>query len=255
MIKMDELTWFSKEVTAQLKFYVYRLIDPRNGVTFYVGKGKGNRVFAHVAGALDNFNGEDYSTEDDDESSDKIKLIRQIHADGLQVIHVIQRWGMTEDQAFEVEGALIDAYMNDELSNIQSGHHAERGVNNAAVLQRDLSLSEYVDSPKNPDYIIVKTSQWRIDDCQGSVYQATKGNWKINPEEANKRLYVLGVVDGVVKGVFKITSGWKRCNDSKRCFFDGEEAEDAVKKIFLNHKIPSKYIKKGSSNPILYSFL
>lgn len=28
--------------------YVYRLIDPRNGETFYIGKSKGNRVYAHI---------------------------------------------------------------------------------------------------------------------------------------------------------------------------------------------------------------
>ena len=43
---------FTKEVIDQLQYYVYRLIDPRTGQTFYVGKGKGNRVFAHVNDAL-----------------------------------------------------------------------------------------------------------------------------------------------------------------------------------------------------------
>lgn len=33
---------FPPEVTAKLKAYVYRLIDPRNGETFYVGKGVGD---------------------------------------------------------------------------------------------------------------------------------------------------------------------------------------------------------------------
>lgn len=41
---------FSQEVINEIGFYVYRLIDPRNGNTFYVGKGKGNRVFAHMKG-------------------------------------------------------------------------------------------------------------------------------------------------------------------------------------------------------------
>jgi hypothetical protein len=35
---------FPPEVIDRLKWYVYRLVDPRNGETFYVGKGKGNRV-------------------------------------------------------------------------------------------------------------------------------------------------------------------------------------------------------------------
>jgi hypothetical protein len=39
---------FPTEVSRRLKTYVYRLINPRNGETFYVGKGQGNRVFAHI---------------------------------------------------------------------------------------------------------------------------------------------------------------------------------------------------------------
>jgi len=30
---------FTKEVSDLLKYYLYRLIDPRNGETFYVDKG------------------------------------------------------------------------------------------------------------------------------------------------------------------------------------------------------------------------
>ena len=39
---------FPPDVSRRLRKYVYRLIDPRNGETFYVGKGEGNRVFAHI---------------------------------------------------------------------------------------------------------------------------------------------------------------------------------------------------------------
>ena len=40
----DYHTKFSDTVCRELGNYVYRLVDPRNGETFYVGKGVNNRV-------------------------------------------------------------------------------------------------------------------------------------------------------------------------------------------------------------------
>jgi hypothetical protein len=59
------VTSFTPEVAAQLKTYVYRLIDPRNGQTFYVGKDQGNRVFDHIRERVD---------EHDDEHDQSNKL-------------------------------------------------------------------------------------------------------------------------------------------------------------------------------------
>ncbi len=43
---METQAVFSKAVCQKIGWYVYRLIDPRNGETFYVGKGNYNRVFS-----------------------------------------------------------------------------------------------------------------------------------------------------------------------------------------------------------------
>ena len=106
---MNGLKGFSPSVSEQLKNYVYRLIDPRNGNTFYVGKGKGDRVFAHVADALKDYNGENYTDKDEDDVSLKVKTIREIKLSGLDVIHVIHRYGLTAKEAFEVEADRIQA--------------------------------------------------------------------------------------------------------------------------------------------------
>jgi hypothetical protein len=109
---------FTPEVSEKLRYYVYRLIDPRNGETFYVGKGKGNRVFHHVAGELKASELEG----DADEEAEKLKRIRRIRNRGFEVAHVIHRHDMDEGAAFEVEAALIDAYPG--LTNSQRGHAA-----------------------------------------------------------------------------------------------------------------------------------
>jgi hypothetical protein len=52
---------FPSDVADKLRTYVYRLIDPRNGETFYVGKEQGNRVFAHIR-AEETLDGDDSTT-------------------------------------------------------------------------------------------------------------------------------------------------------------------------------------------------
>ena len=94
---------FTEAVAAKLKHYVYRLMDPRDGTTFYVGRGQGNRVFSHAANQLGPQDAEDGT-------SLKLRVIRDIRNSGFQVQHVIHRHGLDECCAAEVEAALIDAY-------------------------------------------------------------------------------------------------------------------------------------------------
>ena len=82
------LDYFPEEVSLKLKNYVYPLIDPRNGETFYVGRGQGNRVFQHVAGITEGMTKEGLS-----EKSDKIREMKNA---GLEVIHVIHRHGILQ---------------------------------------------------------------------------------------------------------------------------------------------------------------
>lgn len=60
----------TKEVSDRLGYYVYALVDPRNKQIFYIGKGKGNRVFEYALGIKSNEEAED--------DSEKIALIKEI---------------------------------------------------------------------------------------------------------------------------------------------------------------------------------
>lgn len=240
---------FSPEVIEKLGYYVYRLIDPRNGNTFYVGKGKGNRVFAHVKDALSNYDGEDYTEENEEDSIDeKIKTIRDIRSSGLEVIHLICRYGLTEKEAFEVESALIDTYLI--LTNIQNGHYSDRGVNSAEVLERELSLEEY-EEVEGINYIIIKIKNETIQD-QGTIYEAVRKHWKINKEKALDYPYVFAVINGVVREVYEVENWFNSKEIEGRVYFEGEVADSEIRNHFINKRIPDTYSKKGNANPIQY---
>ena len=111
---------FSTSIIEKLAYYIYCLIDPRDGNIFYVGKGVGNRVFHHALGSL----------QETETPSDKIALIREIHKSGNQPVYYILRHNIqTDKQAFEYEAMAIDLLSlvkpsQQPLTNIQGGTHS-----------------------------------------------------------------------------------------------------------------------------------
>lgn len=254
---MSMLKRFSPSVCKQLQYYVYRLIDPRTGHTFYVGKGKNNRVFAHANDALKNYEGTDYfiKDEDDDESA-KIKQIRSIHNSDLEVIMVIHRYGLSEATAYEVESALIDCYPG--LTNEQSGHDSDRGAKNVETLQRVLDLSEFDDSDAaENEYMIIKIKQEARDKCNNDIYETVRKAWRVEPKNASKFKYVLASQYGEVVAVFKNVN-WYPYSEPGRFMFDAVEVNDdsaedkQILERYLHKRLPKRYMKKGASNPVQY---
>lgn len=252
---------FSSEVIAKLKHYVYRLVDPRNGQTFYVGEGCGNRVFAH-ANAVDIsfYQNSDFLKEEEKPSIDnkdplKIQRIALIKSKGLNVIHIIQRWGMDAKTAFEVESAFIDYFGLEHLTNKIKGHDDERGMRWTDELEQQFTAKTFDDYPNCPKFIMIKINDYNINKNGGpennGIYKAVRWCWKIRPNRANKYPYVLAVRYGIVVGVYQINeNGWKKVENSKRAYFDGIEAPDEIKKIFINKKIPERFRKR--QNPASY---
>ena len=74
-----------------LGYYVYALVDPRDNRVFYVGKGRGDRVFQHARGTLT-------------EKSQSLELdtIRSILDEGKLVHCYILRHNLTEKKGRRV---------------------------------------------------------------------------------------------------------------------------------------------------------
>lgn len=246
---MDEEK-FPPEVVDRLKWYVYRLIDPRNGETFYVGKGSGNRVFGHVNGTLK-------ASEDEDGIDLKFQRIKAIQAAGLKVAHLIHRHGIeNQDVAFQIEAALIDAYPG--LANRVTGH----GSGDFGVRHVHEIIAEYAAQPfvcREP-LILICIARTFEDDSK-DVYEAVRGCWKIDRNKAERFRLVLAHQRGLVRGAFrpkewlpatKANFPWLDEGIKGRFGFVGEPAEPEVASFYIGKRVPEEYRIKGAANPIRF---
>ena len=182
---------------------------------------------------MKNFDGQSYENSDEDEISEKIKQIREIKAAGLEVIHVIQRYGLNEKEAFEVEVALIDCYPG--LTNIQGGYSSDRGVNSAEVLQRVLSCEEFEDQP-DLKYCIIKINDHVLNE-RGSVYETVRKHWKVNLTRVQKIPYVLACHNGIVAELYEAEKWYRSEEMPERCEFIGKVANDDIRQLFINKRL------------------
>ena len=258
-----QITSFSSTVAEKLNFYVYRLIDPRNGETFYVGKGKHNRVFEHIRSAQKN-------DTDDDAIPLKFARIKEIVRAGLDVQHVIHRHGLDEQTAFEVEGALIDAYPG--LSNHIRGHdNGARGTRHANEIVTLYDLPELTPDPKHK-LLLININTSFDDPSLPALYEAVRYAWRLNLNRAQQSDYILAVVAGVVRGAF-IAEEWAPATkeffpertpleqDAGRYAFRGCAAPEDIQSLYAGESIGHS-VRKGKriarkdlkhvQNPVLY---
>ena len=249
----------SPAVSNRLANYVYRLIDPRNGETFYVGVGKNSRVLDHVAGELRSSKKKPLNSEVDDEDEVDLKLVRikQIKQAGLQVIHVIHRHGITDPKVARiVEAALIDAYPG--LSNRVSGHKSsDYGCRNLSEIINDEDLKEF--SLLEPAILISIGQSFGSD--PGSVYENTRYAWRASIERARNYRLVISHSAGVVTGVFRPTEWFEATRANfpnileempKRIGFVGFEAEPETVDHYFGCRVPDIFRQRGAANPFRY---
>jgi hypothetical protein len=234
---------FPPEVVERLKWYVYRLIDPRNGETFYVGKGRGNRVFQHAKNALPASKDEDA----EDAVDLKLQRIKEITAAGLEVAHVIHRHNIEDENvAFQIEAALIDAYPG--LTNRVSGH----GTDDYGVRHVEEIITEYAELPfrAGEKLILICVARSYKEETK-SVYDAVRGVWRINAMRVKNFRLVLAHYRGLVVGAFRPRGDWLPATKANfpwldddipgRIGFVGEPAEQVVGSLYIGKRAPDEY--------------
>lgn len=256
---------FDEKTIGQLKAYVYALFDPLEARPFYIGKGRGNRVFQHVEGALT-----------EAKESNKYEKIREIRSRGFanRVEHSIIRHGMSDEVAFEVESALIDLANSTgaNLTNEVTGHNSiEIGMMTADEVMRkynakplDDLLHSVVIININKKYKQIKNeaiSEIAKYSGKDLIYEAVRKAWVIG-KRRNTVDYVLAEYKGIIVEAYEIvevlsSSGipetWYKLEEYKnRWGFHGRRAPDHIREEYLNKSI-AHHKKRGAANPIRFS--
>lgn len=237
---------FPPSVVSKLKTYVYRLIDPRNGETFYIGKGRGNRVFAHI---------HEERGLDGDELSNKLKRIREIRLAGFEVAHVIHRHGMDGQTALEVEAALIDAYPG--LANDAGGV----GSSDYGPMHARQIIRKYEAKPADFRHKAILISVNKSA-AETSLYEATRYAWKISRSKAMQAEVILATQRGLIVRAY-VADNWLPATAENfpghpdapgRLAFVGREAPTDIQELYVDKRVPDKYRKPGAANPIRYTW-
>lgn len=227
---------FSQSVIEQLGFYVYFLRDPRGKKeVFYVGKGRGNRVFEHVACALT-----------DATESEKIDRIRAIKQSGNSVEHFVLRHGLTEHAAFEVEAAVIDFVGIPNLSNLQSGHYStDFGLKTIDEVKAMYSAPPFA---TNEAVLLININK-RFDRemTANEIYDATRKSWVVGARR-NKAKYAVATYRGLTREVYQINEWYQIGN---RWGFNGYLADETTRNN-LRYKSIAGMSARGAANPIRY---
>jgi uncharacterized protein len=235
---------FSPEMTDILKSYVYIYVDPRNGEPFYVGRGRGNRSFAHL-----NERGK----------MKKIAKITAIRKFGDEPRVDILRYGMTSDEASLVEAAAIDLVGFSKLTNAVRGNHSGTF---GRVPSKELitMLTAKPVKIRHEAILVIINRLYRSEMTAEELYEATQGVWKIGPKRDKAEL-AMAVYQGIIREVYRIR-GWLpagtvryKTRDSKgfkrsgRWEFEGDVAND-IRDKYVGFSV--RHIIGKARNPIRY---
>ena len=206
---------FPAGVAEQVGAYVYALRDPQSKKIFYIGKGTGNRVFAHANGVLD-----------EDGVSLKNDLIREILRNGYRVEAFLIQHGLgdhknsekshahqTESALFGLLSLLDPALDNGQfsLSNLVAppsfGNQGLRSISD--VIAQYGQPADVALIPHNSIFI-KPTKTWRLGMPDDELYENTRGWWEMNLGRASGIRYVFSIPKFIIRAIYQVDDGgWR----------------------------------------------
>ena len=204
---------------------------------FYIGKGKGNRVFSHVK-----------QTSARGISDPKFDIISKLRSEGGPEIDII-RHGLTEQEALLLESALIDVLGVDQIANKVKGFNSEKyGLMSPKNIEAQYKGKPLVKPIKAVCFKINRA--WRRNMSALDLYEMTRGNWRLSLARARNAEFGIGLTDGVIRSIYKIHS-WEKVPERspQRFRFVGYEVEEMNR--YIGYSLAS-HPNHGVRGPLFY---
>ena len=235
---------FPPPVIAALEYYVYVYSHPVTKEVFYIGKGRGNRVFDHLKDIKDSL---------------KLKYIQNLSSEGLKPQIEILIHGIDEETALRVEAAVIDLIGRDNLTNVQKGHKS--ATHGRLNVRQIISMYERTRVDVTDPVIAFRINQHFYPTIPpDQLYDITRSQWDLNSDRASRAKYAFAVYEGIIQEVYTIlawfdggTTFTSRDNPPMqgRREFVGRIAEEKIRNKYLYMSIEHLF-QKGAQNPVKY---